>query len=126
MSPLYNYRCRGECGEFDLYLPVKKHARVKPCPKCKKPSDQFIGKSPTFTVYAQDYNGGTIDGYTFKGPKDKADYLKRHGLIEVGDEPPQSLAQIAKNNEIEAQEKRAKELEKQVEDELLKGGGLYK
>lgn len=79
-----------------------------------------------FTIYGQDYNGGTLDGYTFKGPKDKARHLAARGMIEVGDTPPESLAQIARNQQIENEKKEEAAIEKIVTDEIVKGGGFLK
>lgn len=83
-------------------------------------------KFPGFTVYAQDYNGGAINGYRFKGPKDKARTLERLGLVDVGDAPPESVHKIAQQNRADNDAKEAKEIEKIFTDEVMKGGGFTK
>lgn len=123
--PTYDVTCR-KCGKDDERFCYPSELADLTC-ECGGTYRTRVSKnSGGFTIYGQDYNGGTIDGYTFKGPKDKANYLARRGMIEIGDEPPQSIADAARNERALAEEKEKKEIEKIVVDEVIKGGGFLK
>lgn len=105
---IYQYKCV-ECGHsFDVVKPVKDFDLKHSCPQCEHTETQIVISSKIHHIGARvqnaEFNPGL--GCVVKNKQEREEIAKQKGLIEVGNERPDTLYK-------ESVVKREKEKEKE-------------
>jgi putative FmdB family regulatory protein len=113
---IYPYLCPKCEHAFDVIKSVADMDREEPCLKCEAPAERqftarvhFIGAKVTHA----EYNPGL--GCVVKNKSHKDDLLKAKGLVEVGNEKPETLHREAERTNSEIRESRWTQALKEIE-----------
>lgn len=88
---IYPYRCKSCGSEFEVICRVAEYKRRVEC-KCGQMADRFF--TPHQVMGADDWNKAEYNpglGCIVKSRKHRAEIAKRKGLIEVGNEAPETI-----------------------------------
>jgi putative FmdB family regulatory protein len=83
--PIYEYQCP-QCGIFDKFLKLEKHASVIECPVCARLSTQVITAPPIVHVQPDCHYQSPIDGRPITNHRERVEDMARSGCIEYDPE----------------------------------------
>jgi putative FmdB family regulatory protein len=97
--PIYTYKCP-QCGEFDRFLKLEKHANVIECPVCARLSTQVITAPLIVQVRPDCHYQSPIDGRPITSHRDRVEDMARNGCIEYDPEMRKDADRRLKEAEI--------------------------
>lgn len=114
--PTYVYRCRECQADWDVVKPMSQIDRLEDCPACGKCNGSNSRQlQASYFTGASDWNTQTWNpglGCYTKSDKHARDIAKGRGLIEVGNEKPETLHKMAEETRKATREQRWKDAEK--------------
>ncbi len=106
---IYDYRCLKCEFEFEVIKRLADIDRVENCPECGGSTDRFIGRAAHVHSSAGDWNRVEFNaglGCWTKGNKHASQIAKSRGLIEVGNEKPDTIHKHFDQQRKETREQR--------------------
>lgn len=89
--PTYDFNC-STCGDYEIFTSIKAYTGKEPCPSCGKSGDRVFVRNGMFMgagVECAEYNPGL--GMVVKNKKHREEVCRQRGLVEIGNEKPESL-----------------------------------
>jgi len=97
----YPYRCR--CGhDWDVYKRVAQIDDPETCSECGSLGERYISSQiQLHGTKVEEYEYNPAFGKFLRGKKSRDELAKRHGMIEVGNEPAENIEKLAEQNRKE-------------------------